>query len=72
MQKHDYPFLEQQKTEHENFLLTFDTLRVEIASLRLSRVFMMFRVQIFLFDWIVNHTQKEDMHFGRYLMWINK
>jgi len=34
---------------------------------KMSKIYIMFRVQIFLIDWLVNHTLKEDMHLGKYL-----
>ena len=37
-----------------------------------SRIYKMFRMQVFLIDWLVNHTMKEDQHLGRYLAYYKE
>jgi len=72
MQEKSYPFLKQQKEMHNNFLSSFMWLKRLIEDGKLNHVYMMFRVQIFLIDWLVNHTKKEDKHFGKYLIMVEE
>lgn len=67
MAESGYPFLHHQKEQHARFMKTFIQLKAEIGDASLSPIYVMFRVQIFLIDWLVNHTLKEDRHFGKFL-----
>lgn len=62
----NYPFLENQKMQHQNFIKSFKQLKKEINSNEMSKTYLMFRIQILIIDWIVNHILKEDKHFGNY------
>lgn len=65
--EHNYPFIERQKRQHVNFTRSFKLLKEEIDSDTMSKTYNMFRIQILLVDWIVNHVLKEDQHFGKYI-----
>lgn len=67
MEDNNYPFLEHQKLQHRKFIIIFEKLKDEILTGKFSKTYLMFRIQIFLVDWIINHTLKEDMHFGKYI-----
>lgn len=67
LEQNNYPFIERQKTQHQNLIRSFKLLKKEIDSKTASKVFLMFRIQILLIDWIVNHVFKEDQHFGKYI-----
>jgi len=54
-------------SQHRKYVTTFSGLKNEVVEDRLAKTYLMFRIQIFLIDWLVNHTMKEDMHFGRFL-----
>lgn len=62
-----YPFLRHQQEQHARFIENFDQLKREIQENRQSSTYLMFRIQVFLIDWLLNHTIKKDRHFGRYL-----
>lgn len=62
----NYPFLDHQIWQHQNFIRSFENLKREIASDSLSKIYLMFRIQILVIDWILNHILKEDRHFGNY------
>jgi hemerythrin len=62
----NYPFLDHQIWQHQNFIRSFENLKREIASDTLSKVYLKFRIQILVIDWILNHIMKEDRHFGNY------
>lgn len=67
MEEYDYPFLEHQKEQHQRFCLSFERIREEVINCRGSKNYLMFRIQVFVIDWLINHTLKEDKHFGRFL-----
>jgi hemerythrin-like metal-binding protein len=62
-----YPFIKHQKKQHQNFIRSFKFLKTEISLRKLNKTYLMFRIQILLIDWVVNHTLKEDQHYGRYI-----
>ncbi len=66
LEANNYPFLERQKRQHRNFIKSFETIKMEILNEEKSKIFLMFRIQIFLVDWLVNHTLREDQHFAKY------
>ncbi|MBN2062410.1 MAG: bacteriohemerythrin [Deltaproteobacteria bacterium] len=67
MQEHNYPFLSFQKEQHENFIKYFKKVQNELKEMKESRAYLMFRIRLLVVDWLVNHTYKEDRHFGRFL-----
>ncbi len=66
MHEGGYPFYEIHKREHSRFIADFTNIKKEIAELRLSKTYLLFQIQIFLIDWLINHTCKTDKHFGNY------
>ncbi len=62
-----YPFIDHQKIQHRRFTVQFEQLKNEINESKMSKTFLMFKIQILLIDWVVNHTLKEDKHFGKYI-----
>lgn len=72
MKENDYPFLELQINDHRRFSRYFVNLKQEISKdFAKRRNFLLFRIQILLIDWLVNHTSKLDRHFGRFLRWAD-
>lgn len=67
MRQAGYPFLAEHVNQHRLFTQAFSRLVDEFMSVRQSRVYMAFRLQILVIDWLQNHIQKTDQHFGRYL-----
>lgn len=66
LELNNYPFLNHQRGQHQNFIKSFNQLKKEIGSDEMSKTYMMFRIQILLIDWIINHILKEDKHFYNY------
>ncbi len=63
-----YPFLDLQIEQHRRFANYFTAFKEEIKKdLNTHRVFLLFRAQILVMDWLVNHTVKTDRHLGRFL-----
>lgn len=63
----DYPLFDYHKMQHVAFLTSFSSIIEELDNPSLSKTFRMFKVQIFLLDWLVNHTLKEDRNYRKYL-----
>ena len=68
MREHKYPLLQLQLEQHARFTRDFSRLAAEIqANIDKDRLFLQFKTQIFVVDWIVHHTTKLDKHFGKFL-----
>jgi hemerythrin len=63
-----YPFLMVQQHEHARFMRYFETLMQDIGrDLEENRLYLMFRMQVLVVDWLANHTAGLDRHFGKHL-----
>jgi hemerythrin-like metal-binding protein len=68
MAEHNYPFLPLQIQQHRRFCRYFAGFKEEVAqNLDEHPVFLLFRTQILVIDWLVNHVGKLDRHFGKFL-----
>jgi hemerythrin-like metal-binding protein len=68
MAEANYPFLSMQKQQHARFLKCFAELKKEIGSdFNRRRFCFLFRMQVLLVDWLINHTSRLDGHFGKHL-----
>lgn len=68
MAEKKYPFLSLQVEQHRRFSHYFKVLKNEIKKgFCRHRVFLLFRVQILIIDWLINHIGKFDRHFGKFL-----
>lgn len=72
MQEHNYPFVSFQKEQHQNFVNSFEDLKNKVSEMRENKSYLMFRFQILVVDWLINHTIREDMHFGKYLRYLKE
>jgi hemerythrin-like metal-binding protein len=72
MREQDYPFLDHQRGQHEKFLLAFGHVRGEVRAKDMSRSYLLFRIQTLWIDWLINHTFKEDGHFGKFVAYKNR
>ncbi len=68
MAEKNYPFLQMQIAQHAEFYKLFEDFRDEIErDFSKRRIFFLFRTQVLLIDWLLNHTSKLDRHFGKFL-----
>jgi len=68
MLKARYPLLDVHRLQHARFARDFSILDAELRErLATHRIFLQFKIQLLVVDWLVNHTMKLDGHFGRYL-----
>lgn len=63
----NYPLMSDHLHEHQRFVEHLDKLRGEISSGLHDPLYLGFQIQLFLFDWFVNHTTGTDGHLGRYV-----
>ena len=62
-----YPFFEDHKAEHRRFAAYLERFTGEVTSGTQERLFLLFKVQVFLFDWFACHSTGMDRHLGIYL-----
>jgi len=67
MRKVEYPLLASHLQEHHSFVQRYERLAADIAAQRSDPLYLGFQIQLFLFDWFVNHTTKTDRHLGRFI-----
>lgn len=68
MREKKYPLLELQQQQHARFAKDFLHLNAELReNLATQKTFMLFKIQLLVVDWIVNHTMKLDRHFGKFI-----
>lgn len=68
MERNGYPFIDVQKDQHKRFTHYLAGLKREIEGSDGSDLyFLLFKIQVLVVDWLVNHTCKLDRHLGRFL-----
>ena len=72
LSKIQYPFIKEQRRQHANFIKSFRMLKEEIKVGKINKTYLKFRIQILLIDWVINHTLKEDRHYGKYFKSLNQ
>jgi len=68
MHQYDYPLKSQHIHEHERFIEYFKSLRREIESDTHDVRYLIMKVDVFLVDWLLNHTTGIDRHLGNFLL----
>lgn len=68
MRKYDYPFLEDHLQEHGSFVRSFTVTKQEILSGRHDPLLCLFRINLFLYDWLISHSTRIDKHFANYVL----
>ncbi|GAB2182515.1 hypothetical protein DLREEDagrD3_27380 [Denitratisoma sp. agr-D3] len=68
MVRYDYPFRDDHIRQHQIFLRCLEDFRLEVGSAEFNRLYLLFRIQLLLVDWQINHTTKSDLHLGHFLL----
>lgn len=68
MRRYGYPFIEEHLGQHRAFQAACDQLSEEILAAERDRLYLLFRIQLLLVDWQINHTTKSDFHLGNFLL----
>ena len=67
MDEYEYPFRDGPKQEHAAFIRGFTTTRDEIISGLHDRILCLFRINLFLYDWLISHSTRVDKHLAAYV-----
>jgi len=67
MRQHRYPFSEEHLRQHRIFGEYFARLNDEVESGKLHPLYLTFRVQLLLVDWLINHITQTDRHLARFM-----
>ena len=67
MRRYGYPFAKEHLKQHGTFVQFFSEFRKEIESNERGRLYLLFRIQLLLVDWQINHISKSDLHLGNFL-----
>ncbi len=67
MRQNHYPFADEHTRQHRTFADYFARLRAEVEAGRHHPLYLTFRVQLLLIDWLINHTAQADRHLARFL-----
>jgi hemerythrin len=68
MGRYDYPFRNEHVRQHQTFLRSLDQLKKEVLDVTRDKLYLLFRIQLLLVDWQINHTTKSDLHLGHFLL----
>lgn len=68
MGRYNYPFREEHVRQHQIFLRYLNELGEELHTAACNRIYLLFRIQLLLVDWQINHTTKSDLHLGHFLL----
>ncbi|MCP4216141.1 MAG: hemerythrin family protein [bacterium] len=63
LEKHNYPYLNEQKKQHEEFVAK---LREFIRDYKDGKLMLSFDIMKFLKDWLINHILKIDQKYTTY------
>ena len=67
LEKYHYPFLDAHRYEHRCFTENYFNLKNEIKFGHHDRLYLLFKIDLFLVDWLINHTTKNDRHWATYI-----
>ena len=69
MKESGYPFLPLQVQQHRRFSSYLAGFKQEVErDISGHPTFLLFRTQVLVIDWLVNHVSKLDKHFGKFLL----
>ncbi|MFA6971494.1 MAG: bacteriohemerythrin [Gallionella sp.] len=67
MREHHYPFAADHVAQHNSYKKFFAKLSGEIEANVDDPLYLGFRIKLFLADWLLNHSNRDDRHLGRFL-----
>jgi adenylate cyclase len=68
MQKHRYPFAADHIAQHNSYMDFFMKLGEEIRAPAKDPWYTGFRIKLFLAEWMLNHSNRDDRHLGKFLI----
>jgi hemerythrin len=67
MEEYEYPFIAEHRQEHSSFIRAFTANKQEIMSGRHERLLSLFRINLFLYDWLISHSTRVDKHLALFI-----
>jgi len=67
MKKYHYPFAKMHIEEHNRFIKRIAHLKEELTSDEQDKMYSLFRVNLFLFDWLISHSTRIDKHLANFI-----
>ena len=67
MTRHYYPFSSDHIAQHNSYKNYFHALRDEIEANTENSLYLGFRINLSLSNWLLNHLSRDDRHLGRFL-----
>jgi len=67
MRKYNYPFMQEHLEDHQKFIKRFLSLREELMSGAQDKLYSLFRVNLFLYDWLISHSTRVDKHLANFI-----
>lgn len=68
MRDHHYPFSADHIAQHNSYKNYVSRLKIEIEANVDDPLHLGFRINLFLADWMLNHSNRDDRHLGRFLI----
>ncbi len=67
MKQYQYPFMKEHMEDHARFIKRVGSLKEELISERQDKLYSLFRVNLFLFDWLISHSTRVDKHLATFI-----
>ncbi len=67
MKEQGYPFAADHIAQHHSYRNFYEKLHREIEERRADPWYLGFRIKLFLADWLVNHSHRDDRHLSKFL-----
>ncbi len=67
MEEYDYPFTKMHLDEHHKFVKRVEELKEELLSASQDKLYSLFRINLFLYDWLISHSTRVDKHLMTYI-----
>ena len=68
MEKYKYPFIADHRQEHAAFIRNFLSMRDDLLSNTHDDITSLFRITVFLYDWLISHSTRIDKHFADFVI----
>lgn len=67
MVKYDYPLMDSHMVDHARFVKRMGELTEELTSGQQDKRYSLFRVNLFLYDWLISHSTRIDRHLAAFV-----
>jgi len=67
MKEYNYPFTKMHMEDHQKFIKRVGDLKDELLSGEQDKLYSLFRINLFLYDWLISHSTRVDKHLTTYI-----